>query len=248
MSDNMGKFPHYDKGNFPIVRNFAMGYPLHMQKKNLDAFVRGLKIIMDAEGVKMKPLSEAAGMSETGVKDLIRFGSSPKVSNAVELARVLNRSLDEIVAIGESGVFTASGKLVSIAVPGRAGAGAEVHLVDDYAKGDGLFHVECPPQLSPRGVVAVEVEGNSMEPAYAEGDLLFYSRDALGVPTEAIGRMCIVADEAGRVWVKQVKSGTEAGLFNLLSINPTGTNMHDVRLKWAAPVKLHLPREFVRKV
>ncbi len=87
-------------------------------------------------------------------------------------------------------------------------------MVDDHAKGDGLFHVECPSQLSPHGIVAVEVEGNSMEPAYAEGDLLFYSRDAMGVPTEAIGRMCIAADEAGRVWVKQVKVGTEAGLFS----------------------------------
>lgn len=136
----------------------------------------------------------------------------------------------------------------SIAVPGRAGAGAEINLVDDYAKGDGLFHVECPPQLSPRGIVAVEVAGDSMEPVYSEGDLLFYSRDVMGVSAEAIGRKCICEDESGRVWIKQVKAGTESGLFNLLSINPTGANMHDTRLKWAAPVKLHLPKELVRRV
>ena len=56
----------------------------------------------------------------------------------------------------------------------------------------------------------------------------------MSVPTEAIGRPCICEDANGMVWVKQVKIGTAAGLFNLLSINPAGTNRLDVALKWAA--------------
>lgn len=137
----------------------------------------------------------------------------------------------------------------AVAVPGHAGAGAEVFLCDDHAKGDGLYHVACPPQLSPHGIVAVEVKGDSMEPTYSEGDLLFYSREtANGVPTEAIGKKVIAETTDGRVWVKQLKLGTEPGLFHLLSLNPAGLNMHDVAVKWAAPVRLHLPREFVKKV
>lgn len=196
-----------------------------------------IRQVRQSQGLSIELLAEKAGISRSYLNEL-ELGA--KTINAVRLTQVaeaLNVDVEDLIARTPH----------PVAVPGRAGAGAEVQLVDDYAKGDGLFHVECPPQLSPRGIVAVEVEGNSMEPAYAEGDLLFYSRDAMGVPTEAIGRMCIAADEAGRVWVKQVKAGTEAGLFNLLSINPTGANMHDVRLKWAAPVKLHLPKEFVKK-
>lgn len=197
-----------------------------------------LKEMRNAHGFTQEQVAEMLGVSVSLYNGLEKGGRRMNSDYLEGLANIYNVQPSEMIVE----------KRASIAVPGRAGAGAEVHLVDDYAKGDGLFHVECPPLLSPRGIVAVEVEGNSMEPAYTEGDLLFYSRDALGVPTEAIGRMCIAADEAGRVWVKQVKIGTAAGLFNLLSINPSGANMIDVRLKWAAPVKLHLPKEFVRKV
>jgi hypothetical protein len=49
-------------------------------------------------------------------------------------------------------------------------------------------------------------------------------------------------------WVKQVKRGSEPGLFHLISLNPGAETMWDVRLKWAAPVRFYLPAEFARKV
>lgn len=220
-----------------------------MKNQTLDAFTKGLKLLIESEGWKMKPLSEAAGMSETGVKDLFRYNSAPKVNNAYALALAMGRTVDDIIKIGMSGAVDEPGNPPSIAVPGQAGAGAEVFLCDDHAKGDGLYHVACPPQLSPHGIVAVEVKGDSMEPTYSEGDLLFYSREtADGVPTEAIGKKVVAETTDGRVWVKQLKLGSEPGLFHLLSLNPAGLNMHDVAVKWAAPVRLYLPKEFVKKV
>lgn len=136
----------------------------------------------------------------------------------------------------------------AIAVAGKVGAGAKVDLVDAYSKGDGLYHVACPPQISPHGIVAVEVEGTSMAPTYEPGAVLFYRRDTIGVPTEAIGRICVCEDEAGMAWVKQVKIGAEEGTFSLISLNPEAENMHGVRLTWAAPVRLALPPEFVQKI
>lgn len=136
-----------------------------------------------------------------------------------------------------------------IAVAGDVGAGAEVDLVDAYPKGNGKFMIECPPQLTPHGVVAVQVKGDSMEPAFSEGDILFYSRvSADGVPSEAIGRKVIAETTDGRIWVKQLKIGTEPGLFHLLSLNPIGRNILNAEVRWAAPVRLHLPREFVTEV
>jgi phage repressor protein C with HTH and peptisase S24 domain len=108
--------------------------------------------------------------------------------------------------------------------------------------------VECPPGLSPHGVVAVEVEGDSMEPVYSAGDLLFYTRDSHeGVPADVIGHRCVCEDADGMGWVKQVKPGDEPGLFHLISLNPGATTMWNVRLKWAARVRLHWPADLVKR-
>lgn len=136
----------------------------------------------------------------------------------------------------------------AIAVAGKVGAGAKVYLVDAYSKGDGIYHVACPPQISPHGIVAVEVEGTSMAPTYEPGAVLFYSRDTMGIPTEAIGRICVCEDNDGHAWVKQIRTGTAEGTFSLISLNPETETRHGVRLKWAAPVRFSLPAEFVKKI
>lgn len=84
-------------------RSARVGQFPHMMDYELDPFVRGLQIIMEADGWKMKNLSAAAGMGETAVRDLIRKGSSPKVSTALAMAKVLGRTVDEITNIGATG-------------------------------------------------------------------------------------------------------------------------------------------------
>ena len=227
----MGQFPHMN----PAPKD-----------RDLDTFVRGLERAMEEGGWKMKPLSEAAGLGETAVKDLFRKRSSPKVSTAHALAVAMGRSVDEILALGMSAGSPMSRH--AIAVAGHVGAGAQVDLFDAYPKGDGHYKVACPPQIDPRGVVAVEVVGDSMAPVYPPGTVLFYTREVLGVPTEALGRICVCEDDGGRAWVKQVKTGSAEGTFSLISINPTADTMHGVRLRWAAPVRFSLPPEFVERI
>lgn len=206
-----------------------------------DPFISGLRRIFDADpALKPATVSAAAGLDKSAIRQMFEGRTrSPKVSTCISIAGALGMSVEEVIGDGIA--------RPTVAVAGRVGAGAEVMLQDDHAKGDGLYHVICPPQIGPRGIVAVEVVGDSMEPVYFEGDVLFYARQAMGVPTEAIGRPCVCEDDQGFVWVKQVKIGTEQGLFNLLSINPTGSNRLDVRLAWAAPVLLHLPKAYVKR-
>ncbi|MFC7704862.1 helix-turn-helix transcriptional regulator [Plastorhodobacter daqingensis] len=197
-----------------------------------------LKKFREARGLTQGQMAEMLGISTglyNGLENGKRRMNSDYLQGAADIFGV--RPADLIVDVP-----------VAIVVPGRAGAGAQVHLIEDHAKGAGLYMVECPPQLPPKGIVAVEIEGDSMVPVYSQGDLLFYSRNTLGVPTGAINRKCVCEDEEGHIWIKQVKVGSEPGLFNLLSINPTGANLHNIRLKWAAPVRLHLPHEFVKRV
>lgn len=136
----------------------------------------------------------------------------------------------------------------TITIAGKVGAGARVPVFDAYEKGDGP-QVLCPPGLSPQGVVAVEVEGDSMEPVYSQGDLLFYTRAAHdGVPDEVIGHRCVCEDIEGNGWVKQLRRGDAPGLFHLISLNPGAENQHNIRLKWAARVRLHWPADLARRV
>ncbi|WP_295537614.1 S24 family peptidase [uncultured Thioclava sp.] len=206
-------------------------------------FRDALIIAQETSGKSLRSIAIDSDVSYDTLKNLSQGKSqNTNVDVALKVARSFGVSIEEFC----EGNFTTTTPL--IAVVGRVGAGAKVDLIDAYAKGDGLYHVPCPSGLTPHGIVAVEVEGDSMTPTYEPGSVLFYSRDAIGIPTEALGKICICEDLEGKAWVKQVKPGTEPGLFHLISINPAGINMHDTAIKWAAPVRFSLPPEFVRKI
>lgn len=202
-----------------------------------------------ALGLSEQGLSKAAGMSKDGIRNWRRRyedgqdAAGANVSSISKVATALGVSeLWLLHGIGDSGDHP------TIAIAGKVGAGAQVPVFDAYEKGDGP-QVECPPQLSPHGVVAVEVDGDSMEPVYSSGDILFYSRASHeGVPDDVLGHRCVVEDEDGMGWVKQVKAGDEPGLFHLISLNPGANTMWNKRLRWAARVRLHLPADLARKV
>lgn len=159
-------------------------------------------------------------------------------------------SAEEMLLISQITDFPLPGEQFrpTISIAGQVGAGARIPLFDAYEKGDGP-QVQAPPQLSAHGIVAVEVVGDSMEPVYNAGDLLFYTRDtADGVPDDVVGYKCVCEDMEGNTWVKQVRRGSAQGLFNLVSINPGADSQHDVKLKWAAKVKMHLPADLAIRV
>ncbi|MEQ3625952.1 MAG: S24 family peptidase [Celeribacter sp.] len=196
----------------------------------------------------------ASGMSQASLADALNGIVPKKVDRSTVNKMTLGKrdmSAGELLAISEITKHPLPNRLVeptTIAIAGLVGAGAQVPLVDAYEKGDGP-QVEAPAGLPTHGVVAVEVEGDSMEPVYSAGDLLFYTRHTSdGVPDDVIGHRCVCEDEDGMAWVKQVKPGSEPGLFHLISINPGAITKWDVRLRWAARVRLHWPAEMARKV
>ena len=211
-----------------------------------DKIAANLERIIAEKGTNNRAVAEAAGLGHTAVRDIIiRKVRNPTFATLLKLAEVLRVDVAEIVGIERE----TKKPVERIAVAGKVGAGAKVPLSDPYPKGEGLYHVECPPQLSPHGVVAVEVEGDSMVPMYQPGHVLFFSRNSHeGVLSEDVGFPCVVECEDGNAWVKLVKRGDEPGLFHLISLNPTAETMHNQRIKWAARVKLALPAEFVVKV
>lgn len=190
----------------------------------------------------MRKLAEKAGVSYEQLKKINQGKTqSTNAEDALRIAAATGVSLESFMA----GDFH---ETRTIAIAGKVGAGAQVPVFDAYEKGDGP-QVECPPGLSPHGIVAVEVEGDSMEPVYSDGDLLFYTRNGHdAVPSDDIGHRCVCEDENGMGWVKQIKPGDEPGLFHLISLNPGANNIWNVRLKWAARVLLHWPAELAKKI
>lgn len=204
-------------------------------------FKDALEFALKNTGQSLREVTAKADVSYEQYKSFLQGKSrSTNVDDAVKIAKSFGVSMEDFLL----------GRVVptaTIAIAGKVGAGAHVPVFDAYEKGDGP-QVEAPPCLPTSGIVAVEVEGDSMEPVYNAGDLLFYTRlSADSVPDDVIGQKCVCEDIDGNGWVKLVKLGSARGLYNLLSLNVSGRNMHDVKLKWAARVRLHWPAELARK-
>jgi len=236
----MGLFYPIHQGYFYSMRKFLeWGNLPHMQQTFREAFIAAI----EKSDKSMRQVARDAGVSYEQLKNLAQGkAKSTNVDDAVRIAASFGTTLEEFLD-GQTG---AAGN-PTIAIAGKVGAGASVPVFDAYEKGTGP-QVECPPGLSPHGIVAVEVEGDSMEPVYSDGDILFYSRNGHdAVPTDDIGHRCVCEDEDGMGWVKQVKAGDEPGLFHLISLNPGANNLWNKRLKWAARVRLHWPTELAKK-
>jgi transcriptional regulator with XRE-family HTH domain len=198
--------------------------------------------IMEARGLSKQQVADLAGIKYHALNpNLTRHNATPNAIMAQQIADGLGIPIEHLTK------GAPLDERATIAIAGKVGAGARVPLVDAYEKGDGP-QVQCPPGLGPHGIVAVEVEGDSMEPVYSAGDLLFYTRQAVGVPTEVLSHRCVCEDESGLAWVKQVKPGRDPGTFDLISLNRGVDPMWGVRLKWAARVRLHWPVDLVVRV
>lgn len=241
MRRTMGDYsPIWQGESYSIRCAAAPGIFPPMEKPFKEALEHALKVT----GRSLRSVAIAAGVSYDQLKSLMQGKSNTtNVDDGLKVASAFGVSVEDFF----SGHFLPDAP--TIAVAGRVGAGALVDLVDAYEKGDGHYRVACPPQLKPHGIVAVEVEGDSMAPTYQPGSVLFYSRPtADGVLLEAIGQISVCEDDTGKAWVKVVKTGSQEGTFSLISVNPEAANMHGIRLKWAAPVKFSLPPDMVERV
>lgn len=116
---------------------------------------------------------------------------------------------------------------------GTVGAGERVEPSPDE---DHLEQIDGPPGLS-APAVAVRVRGDSMLPAYQNGDTLFYEWTEKGVvPDRAIGRDCVVQLKGGDMLLKKMLRGSRPGLYHLISYNPAMAPLQDQAVLWASPV------------
>jgi phage repressor protein C with HTH and peptisase S24 domain len=122
-------------------------------------------------------------------------------------------------------------------VVGEVGAGAKIYPYDDHAKGAGLEEVDRPlGDDLPEQMVAVRVKGDSMQPQFDSGWLLFYEKAQDGVPPDCINALCVVKLSDESVLVKTLKQGSKPHLYHLISKNSGYETLVDQEVVWAAKV------------
>ena len=133
------------------------------------------------------------------------------------------------------GVLPADLMLSSKSVPvlGYVGAGAEVYSIDDHAKGTGMFETSAPPQGATPSMVALVVRGDSMTPAYEDGDIIYYDQQVTGDYDHLVGKRVVARLADGRTFVKKLRKNNE-GQYWLHSHNADPiVNPH---IEWVAVV------------
>jgi len=186
--------------------------------------LKALKRLRKKADMTLEELSDKAGIS---VSQLSRYESGERDPSLTHL-RALATVFDAPIAI-------IAEEQRQIPVLGYVGAGAEVHNVDDYAHGDGMDHIEPPPGVPP-DAIALRVRGDSMLPAYHDGDHIIYDHQVSGADIgDYVGRECVVRLADGRTFIKTMGRGSRNGLWTLWSYN--AAPMQDVLVEWAARVK-----------
>ena len=177
-----------------------------------------LQRAMEARGIRAKPLSIAAGLGPTAVRDILRPGSTDvKLGTLRKLADVLDWPVNNFMGRGV------------IRIEGKIGAGGQV-LFDEF---DEKPAVPRPPGAAGK-LMALEVQGDSMMPVYRNGDVVYVERDHDGVLPEYLGEECAIHTADGGTWLKVLSPGSRPGRYTLRSFN--AADMEDVEVIWAAPV------------
>ncbi len=199
---------------------------------------------LDETGMTMKALSQAINTSDSYIRDILKRGTEPTLSKLAAIAEALGVSVDWLL----HGTDTAA-DMQQVAISGYVGAGETVIPLDDLAQetvergtrdGDRKNESEYPDMVEAPAslgrVAALIVRGDSMEPVYHEGDIIFYRRYR-GHPGDIVGRECVVETEGGELYLKRLRQGSKEHLFHLLSYQPGVDPIFDVKLRWAGVVE-----------
>lgn len=196
--------------------------------------IKWLKRTLAARGITQDQAARGSGMTQNMLTKVLNGHRGMSAHEADSMRQFLGYELPE--------------NRPPIAVVGRIAAGDHLDLVDGFPKGDGLYKIKRPAWVPASGYVAAEISGSSAEPWALEGDVIFWSRKAIAVMPEDLGRPVVAETVDGRVMLKRLASGYRPGTWTLLSINPTYPTHADLELQWAARVLPPLPKDQIEVV
>lgn len=203
----------------------AATFPARLRDARRDAGLTEAQVGPELH-VEAKAVSQWKRDPKSGAK---REPTRLDIDKLPRLADLYGRSIEWLLTGREGGSL----KRANVPIVGYVGAGAEIHWVDDHAKGHGMD--DAPPFSGQDGpAVAVWVRGDSMLPQIEDGWVPYYTRDYDGVPSACIGKLCVVQVSDGPMPVKMLEPGKRKSLRRPVSYNASPRD--DVKLDWAAHV------------
>lgn len=195
---------------------------------SLGSWVKGLRKHLN---LNQTEFATRLGVGQSMVSK-IEGGSTPYTSQQT-LARLYDiATRSGYAADGVALAIGAGHSSDVVQVVGYVGAGAEILPLDSFGMEGGMDQVAKPSWLKGE-VVALTVRGDSMHPI-KNGWVLFYARNGEGVDDSLLGDLCVCETEDGRMFVKEIRRGSEPGCFNLISWN--APVLENQRIAWAAKV------------
>lgn len=201
--------------------------------------------LANAAGYSTSGLAKKAGLDPTAFNRSKRMSpeGKPRWPSTESLAKVLsvtNVTMNEFIMFIETDhihITTVSTTPVKKSIPviGCVQAGGQGFFTDaGYPQGEGWDYVELPG-FTPKdeSTYALEVNGDSMEPLYRQGDILVVSPEA-GIRR---GDRVIVKTKDGQVMAKELQRQTTTKI-ELKSLNPAHADMvfEPQEIDWIARV------------
>ena len=181
----------------------------------------GLENLATAKGLSLSALAQKAGLDPTSFNKSKRIGSDgrkrwPSTESMNKVLKATNTTVFEFMEL--AGQPCPQPKNI-IPLLGLAKAGREGYFDSDGypLSNDDWDGIDFPIQVA-KGVYALEVSGNSMEPVYREGDKLIVQPDS----EVRINDRVVVKLKSGEVMVKELHHKS-AKKVELKSLNPEHT-------------------------
>lgn len=186
------------------------------------------KKAMQNAGMSLRQLAKHMGKDHSGVSLMFRGRREMRMSEAADIARLLNLSLTDVLK--NAGMPLAGENTVPVV--GFADGDGEVHMLDE----DERYELPLPEGLPPCSALVCRTSMSPLE--LMDGWTLFFDQPAAPTP-EHLNRWCVVQVRNGPTLLRHLRRGYRPDTFNLLA--DKGPTIADARLEWAASVVLIRP-------
>ncbi|MGQ3297723.1 S24/S26 family peptidase [Reyranella sp.] len=200
---------------------------------------QALRNFMKTHNLQPKAWARAAGLSESALWPFLGKKVNPTEALTDDTYEALADAASELLdtRIRAAQLRDEAPWTADIRIESYVGAGDEVQMI---GVDGGLGTTAAPPGYEGGG--AVIVRGDSMQPVFNSGDLLFFQkREPPSVANPA--KPLIVEVRGGPLYVKKVLKGSKRGHFHLLSINPNTPVLQDrpvmsiAKIGWVKPAE-----------
>lgn len=196
------------------------------------SFAQLVRKLLLAKEITQEEMAERLGVTQSTVSRWLA-GAEPTHKKLIALQELaVKEGLQNKVESDLAALFQTV-QTQSVPLRGHVGAAAMVYMAETGPGHPEIEYIQVPIGFG--NVEAVQVRGDSMLPAFRDGDILLYGDDSQR-PVDLIGHgECIVRLADDRWFVKVIERGTRAGLFDLISHN--SSPIRNVRIIQATPVR-----------